>query len=272
MYHVIEAPPPGAPYPELYLPADAFAKQMRYLAAHHFHAVTLQAVWPTRRNGATLPIHPIVLSFDDGYRSQFTNAARTLRRYHWPGVLNLIVSHLHAGTYGLGPHMVQAMIAAGWEIDSHTFNHPDLTTLPASTMLREVGQSRRTLRRLFDIPVNYFCYPAGRYNASVIATVRSAGYVAATTTNYGVAHPSQGRFTLDRSRVDGTDTAASLGQKLHRPPPRRVAAAAQSTAAPAIGWGKVRGWARRFEAHGGWASSFSRAWPRSSRSAAPRRP
>lgn len=214
MYHVIEAPPPGAPYPELYLPADAFANQMRYLAAHHFHAVTLQAVWAYWENGATLPVHPIVLSFDDGYRSQFTNAARTLRRYHWPGVLNLIVSHLHAGTYGLGPHMVQAMIAAGWEIDSHTSTHPDLTTLPASTMVREVEQSRRILRRLFNVPVNYFCYPAGRYNASVIATVRSAGYIAATTTNYGVAHPSQGRFTLDRIRVDGTDTATTLGQKL----------------------------------------------------------
>jgi peptidoglycan/xylan/chitin deacetylase (PgdA/CDA1 family) len=50
---------------------------MRYLAAHHFHAVTLQAVWAYWENGATLPIHPIVLSFDDGYRSQFTNAART---------------------------------------------------------------------------------------------------------------------------------------------------------------------------------------------------
>jgi len=214
MYHVIEAPPPGAPYPELYLPADAFANQMRYLAAHHFHAVTLQAVWAYWENGATLPIHPIVLSFDDGYRSQFTNAARTLRRYHWPGVLNLIVSHLHAGTYGLGPHMVQAMIAAGWEIDSHTSTHPDLTTLPASTMVREVEQSRRILRRLFNVPVNYFCYPAGRYNASVIATVRSAGYIAATTTNYGVARPSQGRFALDRIRVDGTDTATTLGQKL----------------------------------------------------------
>jgi hypothetical protein len=61
----------------LYLPADAFANQMRYLAAHHFHAVTPQAVWAYWENGATLPIHPIVLSFDDGYRSQFTNAART---------------------------------------------------------------------------------------------------------------------------------------------------------------------------------------------------
>jgi hypothetical protein len=58
--------------------------------------------------------------------------------------------------------------------------------------------------------VNYFCYPAGRYNASVIATVRSAGYSGATTTDYGVAHPRQGRFTLDRIRVDGTDTAIVL--------------------------------------------------------------
>ena len=45
-------------------------------------------------------------------------------------------------------------------------------------------------------------------------TVHPAGYLAATTTNYGLAAPSQGRFTLDRVRVDGTDGVAGLAQKL----------------------------------------------------------
>jgi hypothetical protein len=64
------------------------------------------------------------------------------------------------------------------------------------------------------VPVNFFCYPAGAYDASVVADVRAAGYLAATTTNYGVVTPGQGRFTLDRIRVNGTDTASTLAADL----------------------------------------------------------
>jgi hypothetical protein len=35
---------------------------------------------------------------------------------------------------------------------------------------------------LFGVPANFFCYPSGRYDPTVIAAVRDAGYLAATTT------------------------------------------------------------------------------------------
>ena len=52
------------------------------------------------------------------------------------------------------------------------------------------------------MPVNFFCYPAGRYDAAVIAAVQQAGYLGATTTNYGLARPSD-LYTLARVRVNG---------------------------------------------------------------------
>jgi peptidoglycan/xylan/chitin deacetylase (PgdA/CDA1 family) len=213
MYHVIDDAPSDAPFPELYLSRTAFAAQMRYLAAKGFHAVTLQAVWGYW-HGARLPAHPIVLSFDDGYRSQWGNAARILRRYHWHGVLNLVIRNLHAGTYGLYPTMVRSMMAAGWEIDSHTINHTDLTTITGAALEEQVVRSRQILKHLFHAPVNFFCYPAGRYNDAATAAVQHAGYLAATTTNYGLARLSQGRYTLSRIRIDGSDTTKDLAAKL----------------------------------------------------------
>lgn len=215
MYHVVEAPPAGAALPELYLPPASFAAQLGWLGHHGYHPVTLGQVWDYWTQNAPLPVKPIVLSFDDGYRSQFTVAARDLHARGWPGVLNLIVGHLHEGTYGLGPHQVQQMIAWGWEIDSHTLTHPDLTTVHGADLTAEVSGSRTQLQQLFNVPVNFFCYPAGAYNAEVIAAVRKAGYDAATTTNEGLADLSQGRFTLDRVRINGSTTvdqfAALLG-------------------------------------------------------------
>jgi peptidoglycan/xylan/chitin deacetylase (PgdA/CDA1 family) len=212
MYHVISTPPATAAFPDLFVrPAD-FAAQMRWLKQHGFHAVTLQRVYDHWTEGRPLPSHPIVITFDDGYLSQYTRAYTTLRRYGWPGVENLEVNFLKPAG-GLRPWRVRRMIAAGWEIDAHTLTHPDLTRVGATQLVREVAGSRAAIRRRFHVPVNFFCYPAGRFDARVIAEVRRAGFLAATTTNYGLARPPD-LFTLDRIRVNGSDGLAGFAAKL----------------------------------------------------------
>ena len=81
------------------------------------------------------------------------------------------------------------MIDDGWEVDSHTLTHPNLTSLGPTQLASEVGGSRHELHALFGIPVNFFCYPGGAYNATVIAATERAGYAGATTTNPGNATP-----------------------------------------------------------------------------------
>src|SRR5256885_3239875 len=72
-------------------PAD-FAKQMKWLAHQGFHAVTLREVYEYWLTGSPLPRRAVVISFDDGYLSQATEAMPVLRKLHWPGVLNLKVN------------------------------------------------------------------------------------------------------------------------------------------------------------------------------------
>jgi hypothetical protein len=66
---------------------------------------------------------------------------------------------------------------------------------------------------MFHVPVNFFCYPAGRYDTAVLAAVHQAGYLGATTTNYGLARPGD-LYTLARVRVNGSDGVKSLAAKL----------------------------------------------------------
>jgi peptidoglycan/xylan/chitin deacetylase (PgdA/CDA1 family) len=105
------------------------------------------------------------------------------------------------------------MIAAGWEIDAHTITHPDLTRVGDAQLVREVADSRAIIRSDFHVPVNFFCYPAGRYDARVITAVKRAGFLGATTTNYGLARPP-GLFTLDRIRINGSDGLRGFASKL----------------------------------------------------------
>jgi hypothetical protein len=69
------------------------------------------------------------------------------------------------------------------------------------------------LRQLFHAPVDFFCYPSGRYDARVVAAVRRAGYLGATTTNYGLARPGD-IYTLGRIRINGSDGITGFARKL----------------------------------------------------------
>jgi peptidoglycan/xylan/chitin deacetylase (PgdA/CDA1 family) len=106
------------------------------------------------------------------------------------------------------------MIRQGWEVDAHTINHLDLTTLDAAELRHEVGGSRTWIRRRFRVPVDFFCYPSGRYDARVLAAVRSAGFLGATIEGFGRASPRDGLLTLPRIRVDGSDGVSGLAAKL----------------------------------------------------------
>jgi peptidoglycan/xylan/chitin deacetylase (PgdA/CDA1 family) len=212
MYHVIHSPPASVRYPTLYVPPAEFAAQVAALKQAGYHGVTLDQVRSAWTKGTPLPRKPVVLSFDDGYRSQFAKAMPVLRRAGWPGELNLQID-LPPSQGGLTAGEVRTMIAAGWEVDAHTITHPDLTTLDAAALQREVGGSRRIIEHRFGVPAHWFCYPAGRYDPTVEAAVRRAGFVGATTTLPGWATPSEDPYRLPRVRVDGeTSPDALLGE------------------------------------------------------------
>jgi peptidoglycan/xylan/chitin deacetylase (PgdA/CDA1 family) len=212
MYHVIATPPAGVAFPDLFVRPDDFAAEMQWLSVHGYHAVTLHRVYEYWLRGTQLPSHPIVLSFDDGYLGQHTHAMPVLHKLHWPGVLNLKVNALNS-RYTLPAWRVREMLAAGWELDAHTITHPDLTHVDDARLWHEVHGSRVELERMFHVPVEFFCYPSGRYDARVVAAVRRAGYLGATTTNYGLARPRD-IYTLDRIRINGSDHLTGFARKL----------------------------------------------------------
>jgi len=197
-YHVLGRPQTEVPYPDLYVPRASFRKQMDWLDEQGYEAVTLEQVEDAWYQGGTLPSKPMVISFDDGYRPQYTFALPTLSKHGWPGVLNL-----KAEGSDLYESNVEAMLAAGWELAAHTINHSDLTTLEGEALEEEVAGSRKILQRQYKVPVKNFCYPAGRFDETVIAAVEAAGYTGATTETPGFAtkdHP----YELARIEVLGS--------------------------------------------------------------------
>jgi peptidoglycan/xylan/chitin deacetylase (PgdA/CDA1 family) len=65
------------------------------------------------------------------------------------------------------PTMIKAMVAAGWEIQNHSYSHADLTS--TSDLSNEIVKSKKELQNLGINVSNVFTYPFGRWNPAVVA-------------------------------------------------------------------------------------------------------
>ena len=184
---------------------------MHWLARHRYHVVSLQEVYDYW-HGAPLPRKAVVVSFDDGFHGHYTKAMPILAKHGWAGTLNLAISHLSKAN-AFTPRMVRRMLAANWELDSHTRTHAYLPGLGSTALRDEVAGSRRFLRSTFHVQVNFLCYPFGAYSATVISAVRAAGYLGATTTEYGRASRDE-PYSLDRIRISHSDGVSGFARKL----------------------------------------------------------
>ncbi len=211
-YHVLGEAPADAPYPELYVERPDFRHQLEWLDGHGYEAVTLEQVEEAWYEDGTLPPKPVVLSFDDGYRPQFTFALPQLRKHGWAGVLNL-----KAEGSDLYESNVRAMIDAGWELAAHTIHHLDLTELGSEQLEEEVAGSRKLLQDEFGVPMRNFCYPAGQFDETVIVAVESAGYAGATTEIPGYAE-RDAPYELARFEILGSTSVEGLAEDLESNP------------------------------------------------------
>ncbi|HEY1688458.1 MAG TPA: polysaccharide deacetylase family protein [Solirubrobacteraceae bacterium] len=224
MYHVINPPPPGAPFPGLYVPKAELAEQLHALARAGYDAVTLEQLSSHWRKGTRLPKgKPVVISFDNGYESQYRNALPVLRRLGWKGVENIQLTGLPPSQGGLSHAEVMGLLAAGWELDTQGISHAELPALNAAELRYQVAAARRRLARRYEVPVNWFCYPSGHYNPMVVAAVQAAGYKGSTTVVPGWASRSSDPYRLPRLRVlggtSGSELIALIAATKHDPRP-----------------------------------------------------
>jgi peptidoglycan/xylan/chitin deacetylase (PgdA/CDA1 family) len=217
MYHRIDRLRPSLPAITRSLtvtPAD-FTAQMRWLHAHGFHAITQQQLFAALEQGKRLPAKPVVITFDDGYRDVLANAAPVLKRLGMPATAYVITGRISGSDVSfLSWAQLKALEQNGVQIGSHTISHAELPRLTDPAALQELIQSRLALERHLGHPVQWFAYPAGRFDKRTEALVRQAGYVLAVTTEPGSAQRAQQPFALHRYEVLDTTGVRGLAALL----------------------------------------------------------
>ncbi|NLW16427.1 MAG: polysaccharide deacetylase family protein [Firmicutes bacterium] len=211
MYHVI-GDGSGSLH-ELYVNPSVFASQMEYLYANGYHTITLEELYKHWQEGEPLPPRPIVITFDDGYRSDYEEAFPILQTYGFKAVHFLYVKKLQQGQ-GLTREEIATLMAAGHEIGNHTYSHVEIHRLSQERLAQETQTAKDALEEMLNIPIVSFCYPVGRYSTEAVNAVDAAGHKIAVTTEYGYARPEQGLLTLQRIRINRSDGLQGFIQKL----------------------------------------------------------
>jgi peptidoglycan/xylan/chitin deacetylase (PgdA/CDA1 family) len=211
-YHVINVAPAGSTASSnLYVPTDEFSAQMDALKAAGWHAVTLDQLEAYWAHGTPLATtKPIVITFDGGFASQYTNALPVLKRLGWVGVANVQSNGLPPSEGGATDAQIRGLTAAGWQLGAEGNTQPDLGSLDPATLTSELTMERQLLRTRYRATVNWFSYPSGRYDPNVTGAVRASGFVGATTLSPGWASPNGDRYLLPRLQVVGGTSPSQL--------------------------------------------------------------
>jgi peptidoglycan/xylan/chitin deacetylase (PgdA/CDA1 family) len=115
----------------------------------------------------------VSLTFDDGTSDQ-TQAASILASHKMKGTFYIITGNVGAPGF-LTRDNLTSLAAAGNEIAGHTVTHPDLTTLPADEVARQVCNSRASLAS-WGFQVKSFAYPYAAFNGATESAVSNCGY------------------------------------------------------------------------------------------------
>ncbi len=185
MYHAV-GPEEGADWPKtLIMKPELFEAHLGYLKEQGYTIVTVAELAERLTKGESVDKY-VALSFDDGYKNNYSVVLPLLQKYDAKGsffVINRdIGDELH-----MNEQEIKGLIAAGMELGSHTYSHNPLAAIDEKYLVWETDTSRYWLKKKFDgYIVRTLAYPNGSYNDRVIAAAKKYGFYRALTGHVGI--------------------------------------------------------------------------------------
>ena len=218
MYHYVSIPPSDADDVRRdlsVLPQD-FDEQLRYLKKAGYQSITLGDLIYYLAIGKRLPRKPIILTFDDGYLDNYTQAYPLLKKHGFVGTFFLITAPIDQENEDyLSWDQIEEMSAGGMKFEPHTYTHPDLREQPVDYVVWQIMASKEAIEERTGKTSRFFSYPSGMYDQQVVDVLRSAYFWGAVTINQDDRQSSQQPFELNRIRIRGSDTLDDFVVKLH---------------------------------------------------------
>ena len=227
MYHMIREHLAGGRFNKLRVAPAEFERQLKWLVDNGWRFAFLSEL-------DTLGDQPktVVLTFDDGYRDNYTSAHPLILKYGAKATLFLVVdrfdrdwsttkkAHHDSGELMREPKLTDAQVgemlqSGAWELGAHTLTHALLTDLGDAGKHREIAGGKAELEAVFETTVSSFAYPFGIFGRDDETAAASAGYDHAVTTDAGISEdPEAAAMRLKRVKISGREGALGFSIRL----------------------------------------------------------
>ena len=193
-------------YPGTEITPAAFEAQMKELKDKGITVISMQDLLAWKRGEKNIPPRCAVVTFDDGWKSQYEVAWPIMKKFGYPLTLFIYTEGVRGGSLGGGEAITWEQLADmrdnGVDIEAHTATHQDLREGHAVTVIEPGGKRTRKkltgadyekwvhnevvgckelLEQRLGVKVNCFAVPFGNYNEHVKELARNAGYEAMFT-------------------------------------------------------------------------------------------
>jgi len=181
MYHGIEDENQPAGYDDagslLYvLKKEQFLQQMEFLKDNGYQVISLLDL----NRPEQLPEKPVVLTFDDGHRSDFTIAFPILDQFKYTACFYITTGWLGGENYLL-PDQISTMHQNGMLIGTHGVTHTFFNEMNSDQLVAELRDSKSTLDSVTGSPVTCLSAPGGRLTSEIIKHSLALGYESVAT-------------------------------------------------------------------------------------------
>ena len=164
-------------YKPMFVSVKTFDEQMKCLKDQGYSAITFRDL-----DNLNIIKKPVIITFDDGYENNYTNAFPILKKYNMKATIFVISNAIGHQKY-LKTWQIKEMRNL-IDFESHTVSHPYLDKLSAKEIENELMQSQEYLQKLLDTKIDVVAYPYGSYSDKVIKITKKY-YKYGVTTNSG---------------------------------------------------------------------------------------
>ncbi len=160
----------------------------------------------------TLPEKPFIITFDDGYKSNYTYAMPLLKEYGFTAAIFTVTGSVGVSDVAFPHfdwHQAKEMVESGTiEIYSHTNSHADLSTLSPAQLIFELRRSKILIESKLGTTCDVFAAPFGKFTPETISIASSAGYKLMMRVGEVCGDvPADGIISLKRHTVTGDMSA-----------------------------------------------------------------
>ena len=204
----------------LCMPVDNFDRQMAFLQKEGYRTVNMKELLQFIDYQEPLPRKTVAITIDDGYRSVYELAYPILKKHGFTATLFIYTDFIDDSPNALTWEQLKELSQAGFEVESHTITHADLTLKRKGEsqanylqrIERELRVPRELIRKHLGQDAVWLAYPYGRWNNLVVSMAIEAGYKGGVTVTRGMTPFFVNPFKVGRNQVMNPVTGHSFEQ------------------------------------------------------------